>query len=89
MCIWTGLWLKRSWGGEVRNVSVLVAIGVNEQGYPESFRDATDLWQQIIAGFIDPIPNSEIKPNPNTARIYDKLIKKYAKCERETLRKMK
>jgi len=30
-----GLWLKRSWGGEVRNVSVLVAIGVNEEGYRE------------------------------------------------------
>jgi len=30
-----GLWLKRSWGGEVRNVSVLVAIGVSEQGYRE------------------------------------------------------
>jgi len=30
-----GLWLKRSWGGEVRNVSVLVAIGVNEDGYRE------------------------------------------------------
>lgn len=28
-----GLWLKRSWGGEVRNVSVLVAVGVNEEGY--------------------------------------------------------
>ena len=23
-----GIWLKRSWGGEVRNVAVLVAIGV-------------------------------------------------------------
>jgi putative transposase len=28
-----GLWLKRSWGGEVRNVSVLVAIGVDEEGF--------------------------------------------------------
>src|SRR5580700_473844 len=28
-----GLWLKRSWGGEVRNVSLLVAIGVNEEGF--------------------------------------------------------
>ncbi|WP_460597996.1 IS256 family transposase, partial [Geomonas sp. Red276] len=28
-----GIVLKRSWGGEVTNVSVLVAIGVNEQGY--------------------------------------------------------
>jgi putative transposase len=23
-----GVWLKRSWGGEVKNVSVLIAIGV-------------------------------------------------------------
>ena len=30
-----GLWLKRSWGGEVRKVSVLVAFGVNEDGYRE------------------------------------------------------
>lgn len=30
-----GLWLKRCWGGEVKNVSVLVAIGVNEEGYRE------------------------------------------------------
>jgi putative transposase len=28
-----GLWLKRSWGGEVKNVSVLVAIGVAQNGY--------------------------------------------------------
>src|SRR5437660_961892 len=30
-----GLWLKRSWGGEVRNVSLLVAIGVNDEGFRE------------------------------------------------------
>jgi transposase-like protein len=30
-----GIALKRSWGGEVKNVSVLVAVGVNEQGYRE------------------------------------------------------
>jgi transposase-like protein len=28
-----GIVLKRSWGGEVRNVSVLVAIGVSQAGY--------------------------------------------------------
>lgn len=27
--------MKRSWGGEVRNVSLLVAIGVNEEGFRE------------------------------------------------------
>jgi len=30
-----GICLKRSWGGEVKNVSVLVAIGVNTDGYRE------------------------------------------------------
>ena len=33
MCSWMDLWLKRSWGGEVKNVSVLVAIGVAQSGY--------------------------------------------------------
>src|SRR5690349_14488404 len=30
-----GIWLKRTWGGEVRNVAVLVAVGVNRDGYRE------------------------------------------------------
>src|SRR5437667_5506050 len=30
-----GIVLKRSWAGEVRNVSLLIAIGVNERGYRE------------------------------------------------------
>lgn len=30
-----GIVLKRSWAGEVRNVSVLVAIGVSSTGYPK------------------------------------------------------
>ena len=30
-----GIVLKRSWGGEIRNISVLVAIGVTEEGFRE------------------------------------------------------
>jgi putative transposase len=30
-----GIWMKRSWGGQVKNVSALVAIGVNEDGFRE------------------------------------------------------
>ncbi len=30
-----GIWLKRSWGGEVRNISVLIAFGVNSEGFRE------------------------------------------------------
>lgn len=30
-----GIWLKRSWGGEVKNVAILVAIGVDSDGNRE------------------------------------------------------
>ena len=30
-----GVYLKRSWGGEIQNVAALVAIGVNNEGYRE------------------------------------------------------
>jgi putative transposase len=30
-----GLYLKRSWGGEIRNVAILIAIGVDQDGYRE------------------------------------------------------
>ena len=30
-----GVYLKRSWGGEIQNVAVLMAIGVNNEGYRE------------------------------------------------------
>jgi transposase-like protein len=28
-----GIWLKRCWGGEVRNVAILVAVGVDQDGF--------------------------------------------------------
>jgi transposase-like protein len=49
-----GIWLKRSWGGEVRNVAVLIAIGVDQEGYREVLgvtegmkEDATS-WQNFL-----------------------------------------
>ena len=45
-------------------------------------------WEKIVAGFTKPIPNSEIRPNPKAAKVYDRLIKKYAACERKALKKI-
>jgi putative transposase len=28
-----GIWLKRSWGGEVKNIAILVAVGVDQDGF--------------------------------------------------------
>ena len=50
-----GLWLKRSWGGEVKNVSVLVAIGVAQSGYreilavSEGAKEDTASWTSVPA----------------------------------------
>ena len=48
------IWLKRSWGGEVQNVSVLVAIGVNADGLREVVggqageREDHDSWYNFL-----------------------------------------
>jgi putative transposase len=51
-----GLWLKRSWGGEVKNVSVLVAIGVSQSGYrqilavAEGAKEDKASWTEFLRG---------------------------------------
>jgi xylulokinase len=45
-------------------------------------------WEKVVAGFTNPIPNSEIRPNPNAVKVYDQLIEKYARCEREALKQI-
>jgi transposase-like protein len=49
-----GIWLKRSWGGEVKNIAVLVAIGVREDGYREILgvvegaKEDTESWRGFL-----------------------------------------
>ncbi len=49
-----GIWLKRSWGGEVKNVAVLVAIGVDQDGYRqvpgvcEGTKEDAESWQGFL-----------------------------------------
>lgn len=51
-----GIWLKRTWGGEVANVAVLVAIGVNQDGYrevlgvAEGTKEDAESWRQFLRG---------------------------------------
>jgi sugar (pentulose or hexulose) kinase len=45
-------------------------------------------WEKVVAGFTDPVPNSEIRPHPKATRVYDQLIKKYAACEGEALKQI-
>jgi putative transposase len=49
-----GIWLKRSWGGEVRNIAVLVAIGVRGDGHreivgvSEGAKEDAESWRQFL-----------------------------------------
>jgi putative transposase len=49
-----GIWLKRCWGGEVRNLAVLVAVGVNAQGFREVLgvmegaKEDKDCWSAFL-----------------------------------------
>jgi transposase-like protein len=49
-----GTYLKRSWGGEIKNIAVLVAIGVNSDGYreilgaAEGAKEDKEGWTQFI-----------------------------------------
>jgi transposase-like protein len=49
-----GIYLKRSWGGEVRNIAILVAIGVNSEGFTdilgvcEGAREDKESWRGFL-----------------------------------------
>jgi putative transposase len=49
-----GVWLKRSWGGEVKNIAVLIAIGVNANGFrevlgvAEGAKEDKESWKEFL-----------------------------------------
>jgi transposase-like protein len=49
-----GIWLNRSWGGEVKKVAVLVAVGVDKDGYreilgvQEGMKEDTASWRDFL-----------------------------------------
>lgn len=50
-----GIYLKRSWGGSYENVAVMIAIGVNRDGYreiigcAEGFTESKESWREFLA----------------------------------------
>lgn len=49
-----GIYLKRAWGGSYENVAVMVAIGVNDDGYrevigaAEGFTESSECWREFL-----------------------------------------
>lgn len=50
-----GIYLKRSWGGSYENVAVMVAIGVNDDGYrevvgaAEGHTESSECWREFLS----------------------------------------
>ena len=44
-----GVYLKRNWGGQYRNVAVLVAMAVNERGEPEVIGASEDMKEDMVS----------------------------------------
>ena len=50
-----GIYLKRAWGGAFENVAVMVAIGVNDDGYREAigategFTESSECWRELLS----------------------------------------
>src|SRR5471030_415174 len=43
-------------------------------------------WEKLVAGFTAPVPGSEVRPDKLAAKVYDKLLDKYAACEYTALK---
>jgi xylulokinase len=63
---------------EISKSAALGAALIAAKGYLK-----TSDWKEIVAGFTDPIPNSEVRPL--NAKGYDALVEKYAECEFRSL----
>lgn len=50
-----GIYLRRAWGGSFENVAVMVAIGVNDDGYrevigaAEGFTESAECWREFLS----------------------------------------
>lgn len=50
-----GIYLKRAWGGSFENVAVMVAIGVNDDGFrevigaAEGFTESAECWREFLS----------------------------------------
>lgn len=46
-------------------------------------------WADVVRGFADPIPGSEIRPQPKAVKVYDRLLTKFAECEGKALESLR
>ena len=69
---------------EVAKSAALGAALRAAQGYLAHIGKAPT-WDKVVRGFSEPLPGTEVLPDRKAAKVYDKLVEKYAQCERTAL----
>lgn len=80
-----GVYLKRSWGGEIQNVSVLVAIGVNRDGCSEiigaaeGMKEDKESWRPSLYGSKSAVYRAFVLLSVTSASVCWKPSPKYSR----------
>ncbi|HEY4952691.1 MAG TPA: FGGY-family carbohydrate kinase [Verrucomicrobiae bacterium] len=69
---------------EISKSAALGAALIAAHGWLVATGEKPD-WERVVSGFTEPVPDSEIRPNPKATKIYNQLVNKYAACERAAL----
>ncbi len=67
---------------EVTNSAALGAALRAWHGHLKSTGRDPD-WEKIVARFAEPVPGSKLEPDPAASAIYENLVEKYRRCERD------
>jgi transposase-like protein len=83
-----GIWLKRSWGGEVTNVAVLVAIGVNSDGFreiigvAEGMKESKESWLGFLRWLKDRgLKSPDLMITDRCAGLVEAIGETYPECK--------
>jgi xylulokinase len=80
-------------GAEVFQLEVgnSAALGAALRAFhADQLADGRELpWDEVIAGFVEPLEGSRVSPDPSRHELYTRLIEAYAACEAHALGKEK
>ena len=88
-----GVFLKRSWGGEVQNVSILVTIGVDHDGYreiigaAEGMKEDKESWKNFFIDLKNAVSQASASSLvTNVSVCWSRLVKSIQKLNTSAVR---
>jgi len=70
---------------EVSKSAALGAALLAAHGWLEADGEPAE-WADLVSGFTEPVSGSEVRPDKKAVKVYDRLLEKYAACEKAALK---